>query len=96
LILSSGCTNELESRKAHWEEQLKLFDPVGKEKDELLNWLGKQDIKSYADKSDLGAVLERVEGNGIVCSKWLIHLSVKLDEQGVVRSYTLETPGICL
>jgi len=96
LLLGSGCTNDLEIRKTHWEEELEMFDPVGKRKDELLSWLSKQHIEPYADKSDLGAILEEIEGNGIVCSKWLIQLSAKLDEQSVVSSYSLETPGICL
>ena len=96
LIMISGCTNELEVRKAHWEEQLKMFDPVGKEKDSLLNWLSKQDIESHTSKSDLAAVLEDIEGDGIVCSKWSILLSAKLDNQDFVRSYALETHGHCL
>ncbi len=44
-----------------------MFDPVGKEKDALLYGLSKQDIESFTDKSDLAAVLEDIEDNGIVC-----------------------------
>jgi len=75
IILGYGCTNELETRKAHWVEQLELFDPVGKE-NELLSWLNDQGIESHTDKPDLRAVLERVEGNGIVWSTWLTYILV--------------------
>ncbi len=56
--------NELEIRKVHGEEQLEILDPVGKKKDELLNWLNKHDITSSINISDFSAVLESVEENG--------------------------------
>ena len=96
LLLGFSCTDNLEIRLAHWREELEMLDPVGKRKEELLSWLRKQDIEWYTDKSDLGAILEEIDGNGFVCSKWLIQLPAKLNEQNVVRSYSLEAPGICL
>jgi hypothetical protein len=97
MVLLSCASSDLISKKEQvWRDKLEVFQPIGKTKKELFDWRNENGVplNSYTYKE--GIILETINGDGLVCSKWNIFLSIELDANKKIASYSVSSAGTCL
>lgn len=98
ILAIQGCSagDDVAEKEAGWKEKLAKFQPVGKSVEELNQWQIENSVPFNSYPRDEGLILETVEGDGFVCSKWHIYLSIKTDEHAIISEYSISSAGSCL
>ena len=98
LFFIAGCSSNesVKVREETWKAKVEQFQPVGKTRGELFEWQKINDVPLSSFPNEGGTILETIEGDGLVCSRWHIFLSTKLDSSGKIESYTVTSAGSCL
>lgn len=98
LFVITACSpnNMVKAREQFWRQKVEQFNPVGKTRAELFEWQKNNNVplNSFPDKN--GIILETIEGDGLVCSKWNLYLSVDAYNKGIITSYSVTSAGVCL
>lgn len=97
LLVSSCAPNgKVTAREQAWKQKLEEFKPIGKTTTELIEWENKNHIplNSYPDKN--GTILETIEGDGFICTRWNIYLSIESNTNRVIMAYSVNSKGRCL
>jgi hypothetical protein len=98
LIFLFGCssTDLVKVKEQNWRVKLEQFQPVGKTRLELFNWQKENDIPLDSFPHKGGVILETVEGDGLVCSKWRVMLLIEIDSNERISTYAVSSTGTCL
>ena len=98
LFMAAACSsnNTVKEREQEWEQKVAQFKPIGKTKAELFEWQKNNNVplNSFPDKN--GIILETIEGDGLVCSRWHVYLSIESDTNGIITAYSISSAGTCL
>ncbi|WP_346837031.1 hypothetical protein [Microbulbifer sp. SAOS-129_SWC] len=98
LLVLFGCSsNDAVVEKEHeWRTKLEQFQPIGKTRKELFDWQNKNGVQLDSFPHKKGIILESIEGDGLVCSKWNIYLAIDVDSNEKISSYSVSSAGTCL
>ncbi|WP_444912494.1 hypothetical protein [Microbulbifer sp. PAAF003] len=96
-----GCqsnSSNSEERTSFWKEKISKEIAVGAKRKYIETWAEKQGFKLSYDERDnyLFAIVESLDGDGIVCSKWHVGAKFILDKSGQLESQEIEAHGTCL
>ena len=93
-----GCSagDDAAGKETVWKKKLAKFQPIGKSLEELNQWQIENAVPLNSYPRDEGLILETVEGDGIVCSRWHIYLSLETDEHAIISGYSISSAGSCL
>ena len=96
VIAACSSNNSVKEREQVWRQKVEQFKPIGKTKAELFEWQKNNNIplNSFSDKN--GIILETIEGDGLVCFRWIVYLSVEANNKGTITSYSVTSAGVCL
>lgn len=98
ILLLSACApnDKVKAREQAWKQKLEQFNPIGKKATELLEWQNKNNIplNSYPDKH--GTILETLDGDGFICTRWNIYLKTEINSNKIVTAYSVKSVGRCL
>ena len=86
----------VEAKEERWKAKLSEFQPIGKSRDDLLTWQRNNAVPLNSFPREEGTVLETVEGNSWVCSRWHIYLATESNEQGTITAYSVSSAASCL
>ena len=79
LVMATACSSNesVKEREQVWRQKVEQFKPIGKTKTELFEWQKNNNVplNSFPDKN--GIILETIEDDGFVCSKWHVYLSIE-------------------
>ena len=98
LFLMSACSSNesVKVREQAWREKVEMFQPIGKNQAELFEWQKTNNVPLNSFPNNSSIILETIEGNGLVCSRWHVFLSTKLDSTEKIKSYAVKSAGTCL
>ena len=98
LLIASACSSNVsvKEREQVWRQKVEQFKPIGKTQEELFEWQKNNNVplNSFPNKS--GIILETIEGDGFVCTKWHVYLSIEANSQGIITAYSVTSAGTCL
>ncbi|WP_045856724.1 hypothetical protein [Teredinibacter purpureus] len=95
-LISCSSSGAVEERQEFWLQKISEFKPVGKTRSELFEWQKTNDIPLNSFPNKGGVILEVIEGDGLVCSKWHILLSIDVDSNDLISNYSVTSAGTCL
>ena len=98
LVMATACSSNesVKEREQVWRQKVEQFKPIGKTKTELFEWQKNNNVplNSFPDKN--GIILETIEDDGFVCSKWHVYLSIETNTKGIITAYSVTSAGTCL
>lgn len=97
IAVLSGCASpeSISIAETRWKTKIEKFQPIGKGKKDLFSWLRGNDVRINSSPRE-AIILESIAGNGFVCSKWYILLSIDFDATESIKSYNISSAGTCL
>lgn len=96
LLVACSFNDIIVEKEREWRNKVELFQPLGKTKRELFDWQNDNGVQLNSFPHEAGIVLESIEGDGLVCTRWNIYLSIEMDSKERISSYTVSSAGICL
>jgi hypothetical protein len=98
ILISISCSSSgsVEERQEFWQKKIEAFEPVGKTRSELFDWQINNDVPLNSFPNKGGIILEVIEGDSLVCSKWHILLSIDVDSNNLISNYSVTSAGTCL
>ncbi len=97
IAVLSGCasTESISVAERRWTEKLDKFQPIGKTRKMLLMWLMENNVPiNSLPKEEV--ILESITGDGFVCSKWHVLLSVSFNVSENIETYSVSSAGTCI
>ena len=97
LILIGACSSEpnVENRVTDWDQRLKNADLIGANATEVIAWLDAQGVENVVFPLET-AVLERMDGDGFVCSSWHVVAEFDFGSNQHLEAHTVSSAGTCL
>lgn len=97
IAMLSGCASpeSISAAEKKWKAKLVAYQPLGKGKKDLFSWLRENDVPMNSFPRE-AIILESIAGDGIVCSKWHVLLSVEFNDSENIESYDILSAGTCL
>ena len=100
LALCSCANEDAASRESHWKGLIDKYDPSGRTASDVFTYLTENEgvpMNSFPRGKDGSTILlERVEGEGAVCSDWIYLLDLELTDASVVQSWEVSSEAACL
>lgn len=101
LLLLLSCSAALDrprERYEYWTKRVETELPIGSSKEIVLNWIknNKIELNKIRDHQRVTAQIERIAGDGLVCSHWIVSLRLVFNTKAELVERKVESAGVCL